>query len=114
MFFSPPARPLRRYSRCALRRATSGFHPSRLLDRDAASPVYLATFPNGSLAAVKTCASSHELHVLASLLLDSPHLVFLLGYVGSDTNGQPLLLVFEYLPQGPSRRHEGVEAVPQD
>ncbi|KAF6986368.1 hypothetical protein CFC21_004138 [Triticum aestivum] len=98
--FSPPARPLRRYSRRALRRATGGFHPSRLLGRGAASPVYLATFPDASLAAVKTCSSPHELHVLASLPPDSPRLVSLLGYAGSGADGRPLLLVFEYLPQG--------------
>ncbi|CAM0874966.1 unnamed protein product [Alopecurus aequalis] len=106
--FSPPqapARPLRRYSRRALRRATGGFHPSRLLGRGAASPVYLATFPDASLAAVKTCSSPHELHVLSSLPADSPRLVSLLGYSGSGSGSgsgadQPLLLVFEYLPQG--------------
>ncbi|XP_062196493.1 putative receptor-like protein kinase At1g80870 [Phragmites australis] len=103
--FSPPpapARPLRRYSRRALRRATGGFHPSRLLGRGAASPVYLATFPDASLAAVKTCASPHELHLLA-LLPDSPRLVSLLGYSsGSGVAGaeHPLLLVFEYVPNG--------------
>ncbi|PAN34917.1 hypothetical protein PAHAL_6G119000 [Panicum hallii] len=113
--FSPPpdpARPLRRYSRRALRRATGGFHPSRLLGRGAASPVYLATFPDASLAAVKTCASPHELHLLASLP-DSPRLVSLLGYCPSSGSGsgsgacggaaaaeRPLLLVFEYMPQG--------------
>ncbi|RCV30525.1 hypothetical protein SETIT_6G102300v2 [Setaria italica] len=110
--FSPPpdpARPLRRYSRRALRRATGGFPPSRLLGRGAASPVYLATFPDASLAAVKTCASPHELHLLASLP-DSPRLVSLLGYSpgsgsGSGAGGaaaaeRPLLLVFEYMPQG--------------
>ncbi|OEL14513.1 putative receptor-like protein kinase [Dichanthelium oligosanthes] len=106
--FSPPpdpARPLRRYSRRALRRATGGFHPSRLLGRGAASPVYLATFPDASLAAVKTCALPHELHLLASLP-DSPRLVSLLGYSsGSGSCGggaaeRPLLLVFEYMPQG--------------
>ncbi|XP_047091249.1 putative receptor-like protein kinase At1g80870 [Lolium rigidum] len=102
--FSPPqapARPLRRYSRRALRRATGGFHPSRLLGRGAASPVYLATFPDASLAAVKTCSSPHELHVLSSLPANSPRLVSLLGYSGSGSAAdQPLLLVFEYLPQG--------------
>ncbi|TVU42333.1 hypothetical protein EJB05_08732, partial [Eragrostis curvula] len=113
--FSPPpapARPLQRYSRRALRRATGGFHPSRLLGRGAASPVYLATFPDASLAAVKTCASPHELHLLASLP-DSPRLVSLLGYCCSSSSGsggkgaaaaaggeRPLLLVFEYMPQG--------------
>ncbi|KAL6640033.1 hypothetical protein ACP70R_022343 [Stipagrostis hirtigluma subsp. patula] len=101
--FSPPpaaARPLRRYSRRALRRATAGFHPTRLLGRGAASPVYLATFPDASLAAVKTCASPHELHLLASLP-DSPRLVSLVGYSGSGGDGErPLLLVFEYMPQG--------------
>ncbi|CAO2206375.1 unnamed protein product [Urochloa humidicola] len=107
--FSPPpdpARPLRRYSRRALRRATAGFHPSRLLGRGAASPVYLATFPDASLAAVKTCASPHELHLLASLP-ESPRLVSLLGYcpgsvsASSAAGGErPLLLVFEYMPQG--------------
>ncbi|KAE8767449.1 putative receptor-like protein kinase [Hordeum vulgare] len=98
--FSPPARPLRRYSRRALRRATGGFHPSRLLGRGAASPVYLATFPDASLAAVKTCSSPHELHVLASLPPASDRLVSLLGYAGSGADGESLLLVFEYLPQG--------------
>ncbi|KQJ95880.1 putative receptor-like protein kinase At1g80870 [Brachypodium distachyon] len=109
--FSPPpqatpARPLRRYSRRALRRATGGFHASRLLGRGAASPVYLATFPDASLAAVKTCSSPHELHLLASLPADSPRsIVSLLGYSSSSpragADGQPsLLLVFEYLPQG--------------
>jgi serine/threonine protein kinase len=106
--FSPPpdpSRPLRRYSRRALRRATGGFHPSRLLGRGAASPVYLATFPDASLAAVKTCASPHELHLLASLP-DSPRLVSLLGYCPGSGSGagaaaeRPLLLVFEYMPQG--------------
>ncbi|CAL5007098.1 unnamed protein product [Urochloa decumbens] len=108
--FSPPpdpARPLRRYSRRALRRATAGFHPSRLLGRGAASPVYLATFPDASLAAVKTCASPHELHLLASLP-DSPRLVSLLGYcpgsvsvpAAAAAGERPLLLVFEYMPQG--------------
>uniref|UniRef100_A0A0A9CFG3 non-specific serine/threonine protein kinase n=1 Tax=Arundo donax TaxID=35708 RepID=A0A0A9CFG3_ARUDO len=103
--FSPPpapARPLLRYSRRALRRATAGFHASRLLGRGAASPVYLATFPDASLAAVKTCASPHELHLLASLP-DSPRLVSLLGYSsgsGGAAAERPLLLVFEYMPQG--------------
>lgn len=102
--FSPPpapARPLRRYSRRALRRATGGFHPSRLLGRGAASPVYLATFPDASLAAVKTCSSPHELHLLASLP-ESPRLVSLLGYSGpgGGADDRPLLLVFEYLPHG--------------
>ncbi|KAL5229957.1 hypothetical protein ABZP36_028733 [Zizania latifolia] len=99
--FSPPpapARQLRRYSRRALRRATGGFHPSRLLGRGAASPVYLATFPDGSPAAVKTCSSPHELHLLASLP-ESPRLVSLLGYSSSGAD-HPLLLVFEYLPHG--------------
>ncbi|KAL5221351.1 hypothetical protein ABZP36_026064 [Zizania latifolia] len=99
--FSPPpapARPLRRYSRRALRRATDGFHPSRLLGRGAASPVYLATFPDGSPAAVKTCSSPHELHLLASLP-ESPRLVSLLGYSSSGAD-HPVLLVFEYLPHG--------------
>uniref|UniRef100_A0A0D9X671 Protein kinase domain-containing protein n=1 Tax=Leersia perrieri TaxID=77586 RepID=A0A0D9X671_9ORYZ len=96
--FSPlPARPLRRYSRRALRRATGGFHASRLLGRGAASPVYLATFPDASLAAVKTCSSPHELHLLASLPADSPRLVSLLGYSSSDGG---VHLVFEYLPNG--------------
>ncbi|KAL6838399.1 hypothetical protein ACP4OV_031805 [Aristida adscensionis] len=106
--FSPPpapARPLRRYTRRALRRATAGFHPTRLLGRGAASPVYLATFPDASLAAVKTCASPHELHLLASLP-DSPGLVSLLGYSssgpgrGGADGDHSLLLVFEYMPQG--------------
>ncbi|XP_066325592.1 putative receptor-like protein kinase At1g80870 [Miscanthus floridulus] len=107
--FSPPpdpARPLRRYSRRTLRRATGGFHPSRLLGRGAASPVYLATFPDASLAAVKTCASPHELHLLASLP-ESPRFVSLHGYSpgsGSGSGGgaaeRPLLLVFEYMAQG--------------
>ncbi|KAJ1268041.1 hypothetical protein BS78_07G105600 [Paspalum vaginatum] len=103
--FSPPpdpARPLRRYSRRALRRATAQFHPSRLLGRGAASPVYLATFPDASLAAVKTCASPDELQLLASLP-ESPRLVSLLGYSPSSGGGaaeRPLLLVFEYMPQG--------------
>uniref|UniRef100_A0ACD5Y173 Uncharacterized protein n=1 Tax=Avena sativa TaxID=4498 RepID=A0ACD5Y173_AVESA len=102
--FSPPqvpARPLRCYSRRALHRATGGFHPSGLLGCGAASPVYLATFPDASLAAIKTCSSLHELHVLSSLPADSPRLVSLLGYSGSGSSAdQPLLLVFEYLPQG--------------
>ncbi|KAK3121437.1 hypothetical protein QOZ80_8BG0653160 [Eleusine coracana subsp. coracana] len=110
--FSPPpapARPLRRYSRRALRRATAGFHPSRLLGRGAASPVYLATFPSSSsssstsLVAVKTRASPHELHLLASLP-DSPRVVSLLGYSGSgdgkEDDRATLSLVFEYMPQG--------------
>lgn len=98
------ARPLRRYSRRTLRRATGGFHPSRLLGSGAASPVYLATFPDASLAAVKTCASAHELHLLASLP-EFPRLVSLHGYSPGPGSGggaaeRPLLLVFEYMPQG--------------
>jgi hypothetical protein len=76
----------------------------RLLGSGAASPVFLATFPDASLAAVKTCASAHELHLLASLP-ESPHLVSLHGYSpgpGSigGTAERPPLLVFEYMPQG--------------
>jgi serine/threonine protein kinase len=106
--FSPPPaesssqRPLRRYSRRAIRRATAGFHPSRLLGRGAASPVYLATFPDASLAAVKARASPHELHLLASLPADAPHLVSLLGYFygSGEKEDRALSLVFEYLPHG--------------
>ncbi|KAJ3693341.1 hypothetical protein LUZ60_008821 [Juncus effusus] len=88
-----------------LRRATLSFHPSRSLGRGSSSSVYLAVFasPASPPLAVKTLPpvppSLHEFHLLSSLP-SSEFVVSLLGYSLPSSPNRPLLLAFEYMPNG--------------
>ncbi|KAJ4792012.1 Kinase family protein [Rhynchospora pubera] len=89
-----------------LRRATLSFHPSRSLGRGSSSSVYLATFPSSPSSpplAVKLLPpvppSLHEFHLLSSLP-SSQFIVPLLGYSLPTSPSRPLLLAFQYMPNG--------------
>ncbi|KAF3325842.1 putative receptor-like protein kinase [Carex littledalei] len=88
-----------------LRRATLSFHPSRSLGRGSFSSVYLAVFPSPSSPplAVKLLPpippSLHEFHLLSSLP-SSQFIVPLVGYSLPTSPSRPLLLAFEYMPNG--------------
>ncbi|XP_074574227.1 salt tolerance receptor-like cytoplasmic kinase 1 [Curcuma longa] len=84
--------------------ATGKFSPSAVVGEGGSSTVYLARFPDSSLAALKLHRPSERLHHAFRQELDlllrlcHPHIVRLLGYC--DDREAEGALVFEYVPNG--------------